>query len=91
MKPSKDDQRFVEACSCPQKRAELLDSLLLTRRIYDITLYVAILLYFADYFFYDRKIFAIDSSSVIMGALLIGMLVSKSDADTKIKILLLQK
>jgi hypothetical protein len=91
MKTSKDDQKFVEACSCPQKRAELLDSLILTRRICAITLCVFILAYCADYFFYDQKIFSIDSASIIIGAVLIGMLVSKSDADTKIKILLLQK
>jgi hypothetical protein len=91
MKPSKDDKAFVEACGCPQKRTELLDSLMLTRRICAIILYIFILIYWADYFFSDRNIFSIDSSSVIMGAVLIVMLVWKSDADTKIKILLLQK
>jgi len=81
----------MEACSSPQKRAELLDSLMLTRRICAIALYFFVLAYCGDYFFNHRRIFVMDSSSWVLGAILVGMLALKLDADTKIKILLSQK
>ncbi len=91
MKINKSDTSFVEACGCPKKRAELLDSLIIQRRISSITVYVFVLVYFADYFFADSKIFSIDKPFVLVAGILVGMVVSKSDADTKIKILLMQK
>jgi hypothetical protein len=91
MKPNKNDLAFVAACTCPDKRAELLNSLIIQRRISLITLYFFLLAYSADYFLNQGRTFALDQSTIILGAILVMMLVSKSDADTKIKILLLQK